>query len=399
MVRAGLGRGWTCLFANDIDPMKVEVYAENWGDGSVLERDIHNVRIEDLPRGGALAWASFPCQDLSCAGNGLGIGDAAGDLKTRSGTFWPFVALMKELKAQSRLPKLVVLENVLGLLSTNGGNDFAAVVSAVCGLGFRTGAVVVDARHFVPQSRARVFIIGVAKDVRLDAAIVRAEPHCVWHPDILARAVDKLPTRIKNQWVWFDLGSAPTSKKSLEKVVTNAPTGVVWHSAAETRRLIDMMSDVHREKLAAAKRSGKRRVGTVSLRMRPQKGKTVQRAEVSFEGLAGCLRTPRGGGSRLRVVIVKGREVRSRLLSPTEAAQLMGLKGGYKLPPHYNNAFKVIGDGVVVPAVSFLRTRLLAPLLKASRKRKRVRKPQEAKAGNPRRRRLAKHDRAEAMRI
>ncbi|MEA2895969.1 MAG: (cytosine-5)-methyltransferase 1 [Bradyrhizobium sp.] len=399
MVRAGLGRGWTCLFANDIDPMKVEVYAENWGDGSVLERDIHNVRIEDLPRDAALAWASFPCQDLSCAGNGLGIGDAAGDLKTRSGTFWPFVALMKELKAQSRLPRLMVLENVLGLLSTNGGNDFAAVVSAVCGLGFRTGAVVVDARHFVPQSRARVFIIGVAKDVRLDANIVRADPHDVWHPDILARAVDKLPTRIKNQWVWFDLGSAPTSKKSLEKVVTNAPTGVVWHSAAETRRLIDMMSDVHKEKLAAAKRSGKRRVGTLSLRMRPQKGKTVQRAEVSFDGLAGCLRTPRGGGSRLRVVIVKGREVRSRLLSPTEAAQLMGLKGGYKLPPHYNNAFKVIGDGVVVPAVSFLRTRLLTPLLKASRKRKRVRKPQEANAGNPRRRRLAKHDSAEAMRI
>ena len=83
------------------------------GDEHVVEGDIHDLKVRDLPRGADLAWASFPCQDLSCAGDGLGIGNARGDLKTRSGTFWPFIGLMKDLKEQARLPKVVVLENVL----------------------------------------------------------------------------------------------------------------------------------------------------------------------------------------------------------------------------------------------------------------------------------------------
>jgi DNA (cytosine-5)-methyltransferase 1 len=164
------------------------------------------------------------------------------------------------------------------------------------------------------------------------------------------------------------LGVAPTAGKSLERVVAKTPRGVAWHTPAETRRLIAMMSDINKSKLREAKKSGKRSVGTLSLRMRPHKGKTVQRAEVCFGGLAGCLRTPKGGGSRPRVVVVKGSEVRSRLLSPKEAATLMGLQSSYKLPDEYSAAFKVIGDGVAVPAVEFIRDRLLNPIIKSARK-------------------------------
>jgi DNA (cytosine-5)-methyltransferase 1 len=368
MVRAGLGDQWQCLFANDIDSTKIRTYSENWGDKNVVEGDIHDLNARDLPRRADLAWASFPCQDLSCAGDGLGIGNARGDLKTRSGTFWPFIGLMKDLKKQARLPKIVVLENVVGLLTTNGGVEFKTVISALSRLKYRVGAVVVDARHFLPQSRPRVFIVAVSGRSLLPRALTKSAPHEVWHPDVLVKAVERLPKRTRQKWLWFDLGIAPAAGKSLEHVVGDTPRGVAWHTQAETRRLIAMMSDIHKRKLREAKKNGKRSVGTLSLRMRPHKGKTVQRAEVCFGGLAGCLRTPKGGGSRPRVVVVKGSEVRSRLLSPKEAATLMGLESSYKLPDEYSAAFKVIGDGVAVPAVAFIRDRLLNPIIKSARK-------------------------------
>jgi DNA (cytosine-5)-methyltransferase 1 len=155
MVRAGLGGRWKCQFANDFDPLKVQVYSDNWGEDEILEDDIHKVEPEDLGRRADLAWASFPCQDLSTAGNGLGIGRADGIDRTRSGTFWAFIDLMKGLRVNGRLPRIVILENVVGLLTINGGEEFKAVISALDRLGMRAGAVVVDARHFVPQSRKR----------------------------------------------------------------------------------------------------------------------------------------------------------------------------------------------------------------------------------------------------
>jgi DNA (cytosine-5)-methyltransferase 1 len=399
MVRAGLGFRWKCLYANDIDPEKVRTYSANWGEASVSESDIHHVSAGDLPHRADLAWASFPCQDLSCAGNGLGIGQAKGALKTRSGTFWPFIGLMNDLKAQSRSPKIVVLENVVGLLTTNGGTEFKTVVAALDKLKYRLGAAVVDAKHFVPQSRPRVFIIAVSKRLRLPPRVEAVEPDGVWHPEILTKAVKKLPKNIQEKWVWFDLGAPLDSRRSLERVVTENPVGVPWHSAAETRRLISMMAEVHRSKLVEAKKTGKRIVGTLSLRMRPKGNSTVQRAEISFDGLAGCLRTPKGGGSRPRVIVVKGADVRSRLLSPKEAAALMGLGTQYKLPKQYSAAFKVIGDGVAVPAVSFIRDRLLNRILKLAKKpRVRLKKARRPTSALPRSFQPQKSDRT-AVRV
>jgi DNA (cytosine-5)-methyltransferase 1 len=202
----------------------------------------------------------------------------------------------------------------------------------------------------------------------------------MWHPDPLVKAVEKLSPQCREQWMWLNLGAAPELKKTLKKIVTDRPAGVDWHEPAETRRLIGMMSDVHKQKLSEAKKSGKRIVGTLSLRMRPSNGKTVQRTEICFRGLAGCLRTPKGGGSRPRIIVVKGSDVRTRLLAPAEAASLMGLKASYRLPEVYEYAFRVIGDGVAVPVVSFLRGKLLTPLLRSLKKSRAAapRKPRRA---------------------
>src|SRR5882757_2286080 len=200
MVRAGLGGRWSCQFANDFDPMKVQVYADNWGEAEILEGDIHKVEVGDLGRRADLAWASFPCQDLSTAGNGLGIGQAGGANRTRSGTFWAFIDLMKDLKASGRLPRIVVLENVVGLLTINGGEEFKAVVAALDRLGMRAGAMVVDARHFVPQSRQRVFIVAVSQSAKVTEALVRDEPHPTWHPEPLVKAVERMSPQCRELW-------------------------------------------------------------------------------------------------------------------------------------------------------------------------------------------------------
>ena len=94
MARAGLGSGWTCLFANDFDGRKGLTYQDNWGAGGELTvDDVREVTTARLPGHADLAWGSFPCQDLSLAGNGAGL---KGE---RSGTFYPFWTIMKALIA------------------------------------------------------------------------------------------------------------------------------------------------------------------------------------------------------------------------------------------------------------------------------------------------------------
>jgi DNA (cytosine-5)-methyltransferase 1 len=91
----------------------------------------------------------------------------------------------------------------------------------------------------------------------------------------------------------------------------------------------------------------------------------VQRAEVRFDDVAGCLRTPAGGSSRQTIIVVDGAKVRTRLISTRETARLMGLQDEYKLPKNYNEAYHLTGDGVAVPVVRHLAEHLFEPILTA----------------------------------
>ena len=159
MARAGLGPDWTCLFANDFDFKKSATYNLNWGGGVLKTADIRQIETADLPGYADLAWASFPCQDLSLAGGGAGL---KGE---RSGTFWPFWDVMNGLIAGNRAPKIIVVENVCGAITSHNGKDFAAICATFARAGYRFGALVMDAKHFLPQSRPRLFIIGIRADL------------------------------------------------------------------------------------------------------------------------------------------------------------------------------------------------------------------------------------------
>ncbi len=360
MARAGLGGSWRCVFANDFDPRKAAAYSSNWSGDELCVGDVAALTTALLPGSVDLAWASFPCQDLSLAGNGAGL---RGE---RSGTFWPFWKLIFELKQEGRSPRLIALENVCGTLHSHGGGDFAAIGNALSDAGYRFGAVVIDAVDFLPQSRPRLFIIGVLGDLQIPQNLRSSSPDPKWHPEMLLKAFRKLSGSAAAKWVWWALPMPPERQTTFADLIEDNPSGVKWHTAEETRRLLDMMSKINLEKVENAKKIGRPVVGGIYKRIRRDKaGCKAQRAEARFDDVAGCLRTPAGGSSRQSILVVDGNNVRSRLLSPREAARLMGLPDEYELPGKYNEAYHVAGDGVAVPVVRFLAAHIFEPVLAA----------------------------------
>lgn len=361
MARLGLGERWRCLFANDCCERKGRAYRANFGGApELLVRDVRGVNIDDLPGEPQLVWASFPCQDLSLAGNGRGL---EGE---RSGTFWAFWRLMEELSRHGRPAPLIVLENVIGAITSNEGRDFAAIVAAAANVGYRVGAVVVNASHFVPQSRPRLFILAADAAENIPAGLIGDSPHALWHTTSLRAAHAKLTRTLKESWVWWQLPVPASRRGTLADILEAEPCGVEWHSTEETRRLLRMMSRSNLRKVEQTTLLRQRVIGTIYRRTRPNKaGERVQRAEVRFDQMSGCLRTPAGGSSRQTILVVHGDSIRSRLLSPREAARLMGVPESYRLPENYNEAYHLMGDGLVVPVVSWLEAHLLHPLVQS----------------------------------
>lgn len=361
MARRGLGPGWTCLFANDFDEKKCGTYARNWGMSDLRCGDVAQLTTDDLPGVADLAWASFPCQDLSLAGSGAGLDGA------RSGTFWPFWRLIEGLRVERRAPRAVVLENVPGALTSHSGRDFATIGGALASAGYRFGALVVDAAHFVPQSRPRLFVIALDRDLAIAKTTRQSGPDPVWTPRALERAANRLDPATRPAWIWWRLPAPAPRRTTLAELLEDDPKGVTWHSESETRRLLDMMTPVNRAKVEAAGRSGRREVGAIYRRTRrDESGARRQRAEIRFDGLSGCLRTGSGGSSRQFIMTVEGDTVRSRLLSTREAARLMGLPDDYLLPENYREGYHLAGDGVVVPVVRHIAQHILEPALAVS---------------------------------
>ena len=364
MARAGLEPEWRCLFANDIDPRKGSAYAANWGSEQLRIADVGSLRAADLPGRADLAWASFPCQDLSLAGAGAGLDGA------RSGAFWGFCSAMRILAAQGRAPRLIVLENVAGVLTSKGGEDFAAICASLQRLGYRFGALTIDAAHFLPQSRPRVFIVAIRRAHALPAWLVSSGPPSHHASAALQRAAAALPPPLAADWLWWRVPEPPRANLRLADCIDGEPNETRWHSVEQTERLLVALSPASRRDVELARASGERAIGALFRRTRPDGAGGVRvQAEARFDGLAGCLRTPGGGSSRQFLIVVAGDKTRTRLMNPREAARLMGLPDAYVLPARATDAFHLVGDGVAAPVVRFLSGRLLLPLVGHGRER------------------------------
>jgi DNA (cytosine-5)-methyltransferase 1 len=233
--------------------------------------------------------------------------------------------------------------------------------------------MVIDASLFVPQSRPRLFIVGVHNSINIPDAIKIEEPSSPWHTRTLVKAYEKLSSHNKDGWVWWDMPKPKSKKLKFSDLIEDDPDSVSWHTPEQTAQLLSMMSKIHLDKVEKAKQVGKRIVGTIYKRTRTDEfGGKVQRAEVRFDSVAGCLRTPAGGSSRQLIVVVEGDDIRSRLISSRETARLMGLPDTYKLPDTYNEAYHLTGDGVVVPVVRHLVSKIVEPIVLSQEKSSRV---------------------------
>jgi len=154
--------GFSTKFQCEVEPFCLSILKQHWpnvpkwGDITTLENA--KIPLSDVWVGG------FPCQDLSLAR----MGQREGLRGTKSRLFHEFAGLVRESK-----PRVLVLENVAGLLSSHGGNDFSILLQTLAELGYSVGWRTLNSRYFgVPQSRQRVYIVGCLGDRRGPGAIL-----------------------------------------------------------------------------------------------------------------------------------------------------------------------------------------------------------------------------------
>lgn len=343
LMRMGLeAAGWTIAFANDIDEDKRAMYAAHFPDASehfVLE-DIHKLDVNKIPDA-TLATASFPCTDLSLAGMRRGLSGR------QSSAYWGFVNILE--KMGTRRPEIVLLENVVGFLTSHGGKDFHKALIALNQLGYAVDAVIIDAERFVPQSRVRLFVIGSLRS-REELHILQETPsfyQSTLRPKALAEFILMHPDIA---WDIRGLPEPPQRGIDLEDILEDLPdTSSFWWSKSRTEYLRRQMSPKHYAELQKMKSAPKKVYGTVFRRVR--NGRSM--AELRTDGVAGCLRTPRGGSGRQILIEAGHGRVRARLLTPRECARLMGADS-FCIETSLNKALFGFGDAVCVPAVTWL---------------------------------------------
>lgn len=350
LMRMGLDKeGWTTVWANDLDEKKWEMYRDNFNEGVcefVLD-DVHKIDGKDIPDID-LATASFPCNDLSLAGARHGLAGS------HSSAFWGFIDAIKGMGR--RRPPLVLLENVAGFLTSNDGNDFRDALLALNEIGYAVDAFIIDAVRFVPQSRQRLFVVGSKAKADLLKETSRVFLQSDLRPPALADFIFMNP---EIGWSVRPLPSLPPSTKRLADIIENVPlNSEVWWSKERCEYLMNQMSDKHRAEAERMIAGAKWSYGTVFRRVR--NGRSM--GELRTDGIAGCLRTPRGGSGRQILFCAGKGQHRVRLLTPRECARLMGADE-YKINVPLNQALFGFGDAVCVPAIQWIAENYLNPVL------------------------------------
>ena len=353
LVRLALDRaGWHTVFANDIDPQKFEIYAHNFPDDApqqYLLRDVRDLHGSDVPDI-ALATASFPCTDLSLAGRRNGL---AGE---QSGTLWQFLRILDEMAG--RKPPLVLLENVPGFLSSHGGRDFRNALVEMNRLGYDCDAFMMDALWFVPQSRLRLFVIGVQEGV---GPLAVSDQMSFYQSRVRPKELaDRILAEPEIRWRIRSLPEPARVEHHIEEVLEQIPEdSAIWWSDERVAYLLAQMSERHRAVTSEMMASGRCSYGTVFRRMRH--GRSM--AELRTDGFAGCLRTPRGGSSRQILVRAGKGECRARYMTPREYARLQGVPESYRIDVPMNQALFGFGDAVCVPAIEWIAEHYLNPVM------------------------------------
>ncbi len=352
LMRIALQRhGWKISSANDIDPKKYQMYSGQFqGSEEIFNLiDIHKLSADQVPSC-TLATASFPCNDLSLAGSRNGLKGKS------SSAFWGFMRLLKDM--DGRRPPIVLVENVMGFLSSNSGIDLKDALVGLNQLGYCVDIFMVDAAWFVPQSRQRLFIVARIEDPTYEGN----SPACAKIGESQFRPkkiMDFINRHGQIRWRLKELPKAQVEPIKLEQLLEDLPEeSPEWWNPTRTKYLLNQVIPGQRKKLDSIIAGPEWTYRTAFRRTR----KEGSVAEIRSDGIAGCLRTPRGGSARQILVKAGKGKFLARLLTPRECARLMGVDD-YNVTVSSSQALMGFGDAVCVPVIEWIALHRLNPLV------------------------------------
>lgn len=337
LVRLGLEQaGFDVTWSNDYAPFKRDLYMGHFAetpDHTFVLDSVENVTGADVPDID-LAWASFPCTDLSLAGGRSGL---AG---TSSGTFYEFTRVLREMG--ERRPRVVALENVLGLATSHGGDDMIAAIRELNDLGYSVDVMAIDARRFVAQSRPRLFIVGCLtppEDGQSDASL---------RPDTL-QGFYAVPGLRMHRGPSPQLPGLKAS--GFGDLVEHMPENDSrWWDAERTKSFISSLSPIQMNRVLSLQNASSITYRTAYRRTR--NGRPVW--EVRPDDIAGCLRTARGGSSKQAVAKMGNGSISLRWMTGREYARLMGADDYVIDGVRESSVMFGFGDAVCAPVIHWL---------------------------------------------
>ncbi len=348
LARLGMAEaGIDVIWSNDIAVTKQAMFERNFGvsdSHTFLVEDLGKIPRESLPKNTDLAWASFPCTDLSLAGGRAGLHRGIA-----SSTFWHFIKALSRL-GEAR-PSIIALENVTAFATSHSGRDIASAIRSLNGLGYSVDMLSIDARHFVPQSRPRLFLIGVRRHITATPESNSLRPK--WLEPIFddtSLVTHRMPIPEPPPLLTDGLASY------LEALNEDDPR---WWSTERVDAFVGSLSDLQSERFATLRNATTLTARTAYRRMR----QGTPRWEMRSDGIAGCLRTASGGSSKQAVVFLGNNDVRIRWMTPREYASLMGAPNFPLDGVKENQAYSGFGDAVCAPVVEWLAKNYLVPLL------------------------------------
>jgi DNA (cytosine-5)-methyltransferase 1 len=260
---------------------------------------------------------------------------------------------------KERRPPLVTLENVDSLLTSGEGEDLEAALRALNELGYSVDVLIIDAIHFVPHSRERLFAVAQRREGQ-DG--IQLEQH-------LSQSGNARPEKVRDfirnypdiDWRLRDLPELPKTDLKLRDIVDQEEDD--WWEEDRAEYLFSQMYDRHKKQVKEMMEKDKWQYGTVFRRTRKRNGKRQSTAELRTDGIAGCLRTPKGGSARQIIVRVGKGQRDARLLNARECARLMGvsdfeLSEDASLTQHLWG----FGDAVCAPVMEWLTEHYLNPV-------------------------------------
>lgn len=315
-------QGGRCVFTSEWDSYARKTYAANFHDGPdhVFASDITQVHEDDVPDHDVLL-AGFPCQPFSIAGvskkNALGRPHGFAD-KTQGTLFFDVARIIERKK-----PRAFLLENVKNLVSHDKGRTFSTIIDVLQNeLGYHVHYKVINGKHFVPQHRERIIIVGFRDPVEFSWDELQM-PDFVDAPkigSILHREDGSEPPD------WPSIGG-PKGKVLDKYILSDKLWAYLQNYAAK-----------HREK---------------------------------GNGFGFGLVTPKDTARTLsaryykdgsEILVSRGPNRNPRRLTPRECARLMGFGDDFRIPVSDTRAYKQFGNSVVVPVIAEV-ARLMVPHL------------------------------------